>query len=93
MGPFKGKLRVAQHYYLTANPSDVITIHDLASLTIALYQASYTAKNITAAFAKPGMWQFSRLAFSDKDFEPSSVTPMKKNFVTKRCLFLLLAPI
>ena len=56
----------------------MITIHGLASLTIATYQASFTAKNITAAFAKPGMWQFSRLAFRDEDFEPSSFTPMEK---------------
>ena len=56
----------------------MITIHDLASLTNATYQASFTAKNIIAAFARPGMWQFSRLAFSDEDFEPSSVTPMGK---------------
>jgi hypothetical protein len=55
MGPFQGKLRVAQHYWLTANPGNVITIHDLASLTNATYQASFTAKNIAAAFAKPGI--------------------------------------
>jgi hypothetical protein len=77
MGPFKGKLRVVQHYYLTANPGNVIS-HDLASLTIDIYQASFTAKNKTAAFAKPGVWHFSRLAFSDDNFEPSSVTPMEK---------------
>jgi len=69
MGPFKGKLRVAQHYCLTANPGNMITIHDLASLTNATYQASFTAKNITAAFAKPDIWHFSRLAFSDEDYE------------------------
>jgi len=69
---------VAQHYCLPDNPGNVITIHDLASLTVATYQASFTAKNITAAFAKPGIWQFSSLAFSDEDFEPSSVTPMEK---------------
>jgi hypothetical protein len=27
MGPFKGKLRVAQHGWMTANPDKVITIH------------------------------------------------------------------
>jgi hypothetical protein len=45
MGPFKGKLRVAQHDWKTANPGKVITIHDLASLTNAAYQAYFTAKN------------------------------------------------
>ena len=77
-GPFKGKLRVAQHNWTTANPGKVITIHDLTSLTNAAFQTSFTAKNTTAAFAKPGIWPFSRLAFSDEDFEPSSVTPMEK---------------
>jgi len=51
-----------QHNWMTANPVKVITIHDLASLTNAAYQASFTAKNITAPFAKPGTWRFSRLA-------------------------------
>jgi len=35
MGPFKGKLRVAQHNWLTANPGNVTIIHDLVSLTNA----------------------------------------------------------
>jgi hypothetical protein len=49
MGPYKRKLRVAQHDWMTANPGKVITIHDLASLTNAAYQASFSAKNIMAA--------------------------------------------
>ena len=78
MVPFKGKLHVAQHDWMTANPGKVITIHDLASLTNAAYQVSFTVKNITAAFVKPSTWPFSRFAFSDVDFEPSSVVPMQK---------------
>ena len=78
MGPFKGELCVAQRDCMTANPGKVITIHDLTSLTIAVYQASFTVKNITAAFVKPSTWPFSRFAFSDVDFEPSSVVPMQK---------------
>ena len=80
MGPFKGKLRIAQHDWMTANRGKVITVHGLTSLTNAAYQASFTAKNIAAAFAKSGTWPFSRLAFSDEDFEPSSVTRMEKEF-------------
>jgi hypothetical protein len=30
MGPLKGKLRVAQHNWMTANPGKVTTIHDLS---------------------------------------------------------------
>ena len=76
MGPFKGKLRVAQNDWMTANPGKTITIHDLASLTNAAYLSSFTVKNITSAFQKPGIWPFSRLAFSDEDFEPSFVTDL-----------------
>jgi hypothetical protein len=49
MGPCKRKLHVAQHDWMIANPGKVITVHDLASLTNAAYQASFSAKNITAA--------------------------------------------
>jgi len=49
---------------MTANPGKMITIHDLASLTNAAYQASFTAKNITAVFAKPGILPLSRLALT-----------------------------
>jgi hypothetical protein len=77
MGPFKEKLCLA-HIWMTANPGNVTTIYDLASLKNVAYQASFTARNITGAFAKPGIWPFSRLEFSDEDFEPSSVTPMEK---------------
>jgi len=38
----------------------------------------FTVKNITAACAKPGIWPFSRLAFSDLDFEPSSAMSVEK---------------
>jgi hypothetical protein len=58
---------------MTANSGKVTTIQDLASLTNVACQASFTAKNITAAFAKPGECPFSILAFSDEDFEPSFV--------------------
>ena len=80
VGPFKGKLRVAQHDWMTANPGKVITIHDLvSSLTNAVYQASVTARNIRAVFPKFDTWPFSALAFSEENFELSSVTPVEKN--------------
>jgi hypothetical protein len=59
---------VAQHDWAIANADKVITNHDMTSLTNAAYQASSTTKNVTATFAKPGIWPFSRLAFSDLDF-------------------------
>jgi hypothetical protein len=78
LGPFEEKLHVAQHDWKTANPSKVKIIHNLATLTYAAYQPYFTVKNITAGSAKPGIWPFSRLAFSGEDFEPSSGTPMEK---------------
>ena len=57
---------MAQHDWMTANPSKVITVRDLASLTNAAYQASFTAKNITVVFAKPGIWPFTLLLFSEE---------------------------
>jgi hypothetical protein len=47
-------------------------------LSNAAYQASFTVKNITAPFAKPGTWPFSRTAFSEENFEPPSVTLLEK---------------
>jgi hypothetical protein len=44
----------------------------------AAYQTAFTVKNTMTAFAKPGIWPFSRLVFSDEDFGPSSITPMEK---------------
>jgi hypothetical protein len=37
MGPFKGKLRQAQHDWIIANPCEVVTVHDLTSLTNGAY--------------------------------------------------------
>jgi len=46
MGLFKGKLRVAQHDWMTANPGRVMSVLHLASLKYSVNQASFTAKNI-----------------------------------------------
>jgi len=80
---FKGKLCLAQHDLMTANPAKMIPVLHLASLENTVNQSSFTAKNITAAFAKKGIWQLSCLAFSDGNFEPSSVTPMEKDLVVR----------
>lgn len=74
LGPFKSKLRVAQNDWMVSNPGKTISIHNLAGLANTAYAASFTSKNITAAFQKTGIWPFSRLVFTDEDFEPSSVT-------------------
>jgi hypothetical protein len=50
IGPFKGKLSVAKHNWMTANPGRVIIIHDLASLTNVALQASFTCKEYNSTF-------------------------------------------
>jgi hypothetical protein len=44
-----------QHDWMAANPSKAIKIQDLESMTDDAYLASVTAKNITSAYAKPGI--------------------------------------
>lgn len=74
MGPFKGKLSVAQNDWLTSNPGKTLTIHDLAGLANIAYSTAFSIKNITSGFSKPGIWLFSRNAFTDEDFEAAFVT-------------------
>jgi hypothetical protein len=74
MGPFKTKLSVAQNDWLLNHPGKTITNHDLPALANTAYVNTFTMKNIIAGFAKPGIWPFSRNAFSDEDFEAASVT-------------------
>jgi len=57
MRSFKGKLRVAQHDWMIANPGKIMSVLHLTSLKHSVNQASFTAKNITAPFAKNGIWQ------------------------------------
>jgi hypothetical protein len=80
MGPFKAKLWVAKYDQMSANPGRTITINNLASLTSTAYQASFTENNILAAFCITSIWQFSRLAFSDEDFQTSYFTD--RNFLS-----------
>ena len=51
----KYKLCVARRDWMTANPGKVISVLHLTSFNNASYQASFTAKNITATFAKNGI--------------------------------------
>lgn len=73
-GPFKSKLKIAQNDWLTNNPGKTIRIHDLPSLTKIAFIESFSVKTIVNAFSKPGIWPFSRLAFSEDDFAAAYVT-------------------
>jgi hypothetical protein len=58
---------------MVGNPGRTITIHELTSIVATAYPVSFIMKNILAGFEKPGIWPFSRNAFSDEDFEAASV--------------------
>lgn len=79
LGPFKGKLKVAQNDWLVTNPGKTITIHDLAGLTKTAYNASFTPNNICSGFRASGTWPFNRLIFTDDDFASSYVTDRPTN--------------
>lgn len=65
---------MAQNDWLVSRPGKTITIHDLASIVTPAYNASHTARNIIAGFERPGIFPFSRNAFTDEDFECAEVT-------------------
>lgn len=71
---FKAKLAVAQNDWLVNHPGKTITIHDLAGIVTPAYNASHTINNITSGFATPGIYPFSRNAFTEDDFQCSEVT-------------------
>ncbi|XP_055918583.1 uncharacterized protein LOC129950684 [Eupeodes corollae] len=77
LGPFKHKLSVAQNDWLLNNPAKTIRIHDLPGIANTAYIAAFTPKNIVSGFAKPGIYPFSRNAFTDEDFECAEVTNRK----------------
>ncbi|XP_055906379.1 uncharacterized protein LOC129941699 [Eupeodes corollae] len=77
LGPFKQKLSIAQNDWLLNNPGKTIRIHDLPAIANTAYMAFFTQKNITSGFAKPGIFPFSRSAFTEEDFQCSEVTNRK----------------
>lgn len=74
IGPFKRQLSVAQNDWLLNHPGRAISIHELACIVTPAYNVTYTARNMLAGFAAPGIYPFSRNAFSDDDFECTEVT-------------------
>lgn len=72
-GPFKSKLKIAFNNWHTMNPGKALTIYNIPKLVKIAYSESFTAKNITSGFNKPGIWPLNELAFSDEDFAPTEV--------------------
>ena len=57
------------------------TTRNIGQLSDKAYSSAFTIKNITSSFKAPGIWPINRLAFSDDDFTPSTVTdfPLEQN--------------
>ncbi|KAG5867741.1 hypothetical protein JTB14_010151 [Gonioctena quinquepunctata] len=67
-GPFKGKLKIAFNDWHTRNPGKTVTIYDIPKLVKTAFLESFSLKNITSGFSKPGIWPFNTLAFGDDGF-------------------------
>lgn len=72
-GPFKSKLKIAFNNWHIMNPGKALTIYNIPKLVKIAFLESFTAKNITSGFNKPGIWPLTELAFSDEDFAPTEV--------------------
>lgn len=56
-----------------SNPGKTINIYNIPKLAKITYFESFTAKNITSGFEKPGLWPFNEMVFSNEDFAPIDV--------------------
>ncbi|CAK1597348.1 unnamed protein product [Parnassius mnemosyne] len=72
-GPFKSKLKIAFNDWHIRNVGKTLSIYNIAELTKSAFLESFTPRNITSGFSKPGIWPFNRLAFGDDDFAPIEV--------------------
>lgn len=72
-GPFKSKLKTAFNDWHIRNIGKTISIYNIAELSKSAFLESFTPKNITSGFSKPGIWPFNRLAFGDDDFAPIEI--------------------
>lgn len=68
-GPFKQTLSVIQNDWIVNHTVKTITIPDLAGIVTLAYNVTYTAGNMVAGFAKPGIFPFSKNTFSHDDFK------------------------
>lgn len=55
------------------HPGKVLSIYEIAALAKIAYFESFTGKNITSAFSKPGICPFNKLIFSDENFAPCNI--------------------
>lgn len=72
-GPFKSKLKIAFNDWHVRNVGKTLSIYNIAGLTKSAFLESFTPKNITSGFSKPGICPLNRLAFGDDDFAPIEI--------------------
>lgn len=81
--PFKTKLAVAINDWMLSNSGCRLNIEDLPGRVKIAYEATFTIKNITEGFRKPGIWPVNKLAFGEGDFDASLVSsPEPVNIAT-----------
>jgi hypothetical protein len=73
-GPFKAYLRAKFGEWQTNHPHERFQITHTANLVGQAYPLAFTPNNITSGFSKPGIWPFSRSAFTDADFIAAKVS-------------------
>ncbi|CAH2095091.1 unnamed protein product [Euphydryas editha] len=83
MGPLKTYYYSALESWMLQNPGKPVTIYEIARFIGHAYPRSMTPLNISAAFAKCGIFPFNKDIFSDEDFMPSSVTDRPVNVVSQ----------
>lgn len=71
---FKSRYNTACNDWIISNPGKTINIYHIAKLVGISYQPSFTPKNITSGFKKPGIYPFNSEPFGDEEFLTSYVT-------------------
>lgn len=72
-GPFKGKCAISFNDWLSSNPGKTIAVKHIPRLTKTPFLESFSLRNITSSFEKPGIWPLNSLAFSESDFDATLV--------------------
>ncbi|CAG4953195.1 unnamed protein product [Parnassius apollo] len=72
-GPFKSRFKIAFNDWHIRNVGKTLSIYNIAERTKSAFLESFTPRNITSGFSKPGIWLFDGLAFGDDDFAPIEV--------------------
>lgn len=73
-GPFKLAYCRAMDSYMRSNPGKTLTIYEIPEFVKSAQMTAITQRNVTAGFAKTGIYPLSRDTFDEDDFAPATVT-------------------